>query len=460
MGVVSNSGLGKALRRIAAPVAIAGLALTVAMPASAQGVIRDAEIEQILHDYADPLFNVAGITSPVNIRIVQDEGMQAGVGGGYNMMVTTGMILQTDTPEQLKGVMAHETGHLAAGHNVSRPNLGGAGTGVSIITMGLGALAIAAGAPDAAMALFASAPQFSMLTVVKYVRAEESAADQYGLTFMDMTHQSADGLVKFMEKFQYNELMSEMKRDPYFRTHPVTTDRLNALRKRAADISARAQPQSEKDIKSLAMMKAKLVGFLGPPARVAVRYPAKDQSIPARYARAIAAYRAVDIKAALKEIDELIELDPTYPYFWELKGQILFESGRAAESIEPHRKSVEFAPGQWMLQVNLARSLTASGVKANIDESEGVLVDVLAKDADNPFAWRELSEVYAKQGRVPDADLATAEVAYFVGDMPRAMQFARRAMKGLQPGTPNAVRADDIMAMADPRNIRNQRRPG
>jgi predicted Zn-dependent protease len=111
-----------------------------------------------------------------------------------------------------------------------------------------------------------------------------------------------------------------------------------------------------------------------------------------------------------------------------------------------------------MLQVNLARSLTASAVKENIDESEGILIDVLAKDPDNPFAWRELSDVYAKQNRIPDADLATAEVAYYVGDMPRAMQFANRAMKGLKPGTPNAIRADDILAMADPRNIRNQRR--
>lgn len=451
----------KVLRRMAGPATAVALALALPLQAQAQGVIRDAEIEQILHQFGDPLFEAAGIKpQDVNIFMINDNTLNAGVGGGNNMGINTGLIMECDNPEQLKGVMAHETGHLAAGHNVSRSQVGSAGTGVSLITMGLGVLAIAAGAPDAAMALFASAPQFSMLTVVKYVRAEESAADQYGITLLDRTHQSADGLVEFMQKFQYNELMTEMKRDPYFRTHPVSTDRLNALRTRAAEVTARSQPQSEKDIKALAMMKAKLVGYLGPPAKVNVRYPAKDQSEPAKYARAFAAYKAVDLKVAIKEIDDLIAIDPTYPYFYELKGQILFEGGKAAESIAPHRKSVEFAPDQPMLQVNLARSLIGSGEKPNIEEASNVLVDTLAKDPDNPFAWTQLADAYAKLNQVPDADLATAEAAYYVGDMPRAMVFARRALQGLKPGTPNAIRADDIMAMADPRNIRNQRGRG
>jgi predicted Zn-dependent protease len=262
MGIARN-----VLRRMAAPATAIALALALPLQAQAQGVIRDAEIEHILHQFGDPLFEAAGIKpSDVRIFMINDNSLNAGVGGGNNMAINTGLIMECDDPTQLKGVMAHETGHLAAGHNVSRSQVGSAGTGVSLITMGLGVLAIAAGAPDAAMALFASAPQFSMLTVVK-----------------------------FMEKFQYNELMTEMKRDPYFRTHPVSTDRLNALRSRSAEVTARAQPQSEKDIQALEMMKAKLVGYLGPPAKVLNRYPLKDQSVPAQYARAFAASKADDL---------------------------------------------------------------------------------------------------------------------------------------------------------------------
>jgi predicted Zn-dependent protease len=446
------------LRRVAGPL----LALVLPMTASAQGFIRDAEIEAILRDYSNPLFEAAGLKpSDVDIYIIQDDSLNAFVAAGQNVFLHTGLIMASETPEQLKGVIAHETGHIAGGHNVTRQGAMEAASGTSLITLGLGALAIFAGAPDAAMALFGSASQFGMLTAFKFTRIEESAADQYGLDFLAKTHQSADGLVSFMEKFRYEEMMSESRRDPYFRSHPISSDRIGALRKGAAAVSLNAQPQSPHTLDQLAMMKAKLVGFIGPPTRVMSRYPASDQSIPAKYARAIAAYRAVDIKAALKGTQELIDAQPDNPYFQELKGQILFESGRAVESVEPHRRSVELAPDQPLLKVNLARSLTATKKPEDLTEAEGLLIDALAKERDNAFAWNQLADVYAKEERIGDAQLATAEEAYSLGDMGRAHVFAQRAMKNLKSGTPNAQRADDIMALSDPRGLRGQRgRPG
>lgn len=443
--------------------AVAGPALALALPftASAQGLIRDAEIEQILRDYGDPLFEAAGLKpSDVNIYIVQDDTLNAFVAAGQNLFLHTGLIMETKTPEELKGVMAHETGHIAGGHNVTREAAMGAAQGTSLITMGLGALALFAGAPDAALALFGSAGQFGMLTIFKFTRAEESSADQYGLDFLEKTGQSAEGLVSFMEHFRYEELMSESRRDPYFRSHPISTDRIAALTKRAAAITAKAKPQDQKSIDELAMMKAKLVGFIGPPGRVLSRYPASDQSLPAKYARAIAAYRAVDIKAALTMTEDLIAARPNDPYFHELKGQILFESGKAADSIAPHRKSVELAPHQSLLKVNLARSLIGTNDPANINEAEGLLIDALALEHDNAFAWNQLAVVYAKQGRIGDADLATAEEAYQVGNMSRAHVFASRARDKLKLDTPNGQRADDIMALSDPRNRPRGARPG
>ncbi|MDP3494788.1 MAG: M48 family metalloprotease [Hyphomonadaceae bacterium] len=450
------------LKRIAHAVAGPALALALPFAASAQGLIRDAEIEQTLRDYADPLFTAAGLkASDVNIFIVQDDSLNAFVAGGQNMFLHTGLILETKTPEELKGVIAHETGHIALGHNVTRDQqAGGAFQSTSLITMGLGALALFAGAPDAALALFGSSSTFGMLSAFKFTRAEESAADQFGLDILDATQQSADGLPGFMEHFRYEELMSENRRDPYFRSHPISSDRISALTRRAAVITAKSKPQSQETLDQLAMMKAKLVGFIGPASRVSSRYPASDLSMPGKYARAIAAYRAVDIKVALTLTQELIDADPNNPYFEELKGQILFESGRAEESLAPHRKSVELAPQHALLKVNLARSLIGTKDEASINEAEGLLIDALALEHDNAFAWNQLAVVYAKQGRIGDADLATAEEAYQVGDMSRAHIFARRARDKLKLETPNGQRADDIMALSDPRNRPRGSRPG
>ena len=449
------------LKRAAHAIVASALALSLPMAASAQGLIRDAEIEQILRDYCDPLFEGAGLKpADVNIYIVQSDEIQASVAGGQNVFIYTGLIMASRTPEELKGVVAHETGHIALGHSITRQGAFEAGSQTSLITMGLGALALFVGAPDAAMALFGSASQFGMLTIFKFMRAEESAADLFAMNLLEKTGQSGQGFATFMEGFRYQELMTENRRDPYFRSHPIWSDRIGAVTKRAEAISAKATPQSQKTIDQLAMMKAKLVGFIGPPNRVASRYPASDQSMPAKYARAIAAYKAVDIKAALTLTQELIDADPANPYLEELKGQILFESGRAAESVEPHRRSVELAPQHALLKVNLARSLVGTKSEENINEAEGLLIDALALEPDNAFAWNQLAVVYAKQGRIGDADLATAEEAYQVGNMSRAHVFAARARDKLKLDTPNGQRADDIMALSDPRNRPRGARPG
>jgi len=448
MGVVNRIVLA-----VAGPV----LALAAPMTASAQGLIRDAEIETILREYSDPLFEAAGI-EPKDVKryIVQSDEVNASVGGGRNMLIYTGLILQSKTPEELKGVIAHETGHLALGHNITRGiTAGGAFQSTSLITMGLGALALFAGAPDAAMALFGSASTFGTLAAFKFTRAEEAAADIYAMSLLEKTQQSGEGFSRFMEGFRYQELMTETRRDPYFRSHPIWSDRIGAVTKKAQEISLKARKQTPKEVEDLAMMQAKLVGFIGPPNRVLSRYPSSDQSLPAKYARAIAAYKAVDIKAALTMTQELIVAEPDNPYFEELKGQILFESGRAEESVGPHRRSVELAPQHALLKVNLARSLMATETDDAIKEAEGLLIDAIALEPDNAFAWTFLADVYAKQGRVGDADLATAEAAYQVGNMSRAHIFAKRARDKLTLTTPNGQRADDIMALSDPRN-----RPG
>ncbi len=414
--------------------------------------IRDAEIEVILREFSDPLFEAAGLNPPdVDIYIINDPSLNAFVGGGQNMHIHTGLIMASETPEQLKGVIAHETCHMACGHMVTRSQAIQAAGNMSLVSIGLGVLALAAGAPDAGVALIGSSSQFGYLTFAKHTRSEESAADQKAVSYLEATGQSADGLIEFFEKYRYQELMSDGRRFPYFSTHPLSGERIGQLRSRVAEARIEAAPQSEHTLDQMARMKAKLIGFLEPANKVYRDYPKTDQSIPARYARAISAYRVPDIGTALKEIDGLIELEPDNPYFQELRGQVLFESGRIEESIEPHRRSVELAPDQPLLKVNLARSLIQEGSEARVEEAVGLLIDALAKDSENAFGWHHLAQAYGKQNKVGDADLATAEAAYAIGDTRRAHVFAGRAVRKLDPNSPNGRRASDIAAITDPR---------
>lgn len=419
--------------------------------------VRDAEIETILREYSDPLFEAAGLApSDVDIYLINDPTLNAFVAGGQNVHIHTGLIIAAETPEQLKGVIAHETCHMACGHMVTRSMAADAAGNMSLVSIGLGVLALAAGAPDAGVALIGSSSQFGYLTFTKHTRGEESAADMKAVDYLEATGQSAEGLIEFFEKYRYQELLSGARRFPYFAVHPLTNQRIGQLRARVADASAAARPQSERSLDQLARMKAKLVGFLEPANKVYRDYPPSDLSIPARYARAISAYRVPDIGTAMREIDGLIELEPDNAYFHELRGQILFESGRIDESIAPHRYSVELAPDQPLLKVNLARSLVQEGSKANVEEAVGLLIDALAQDRENAFAWRELAQAYGRQDKEGDADLAVAESAYAIGDIQRAHIFATRASRKLDPNTVNGRRASDISAITDPRANRRR----
>ncbi len=435
---------------------LASLAAMLAAPVASAvcpgPCIRDAEIEAILREYSDPIFEAAGLNAPdVDIYLINDPSLNAFVGGGQNVHIHTGLIIASESVEQLKGVIAHETCHMACGHMVTRSQAIQAAGNMSMMSIGLGVLALAAGAPDAGIALIGSSSQFGYLTFAKHTRSEESAADQKAVTYLEATGQSADGLIEFFEKYRYQELMSDGRRFPYFSTHPLSGERIGQLRRRVAEARVKANPQTPRAIDQMDRMKAKLIGFLEPANKVYREYPPEDLSIPARYARAISAYRVPDIGTALREIDALIELEPENPYFHELRGQILFESGQIVESIAPHRRSVELAPDQPLLKVNLARSLTQEGSEANVEEAVGLMIDALAREPENAFAWNQLAQAYGKQNKVGDADLATAEEAYAIGDVRRAHVFAGRAVRKLDPNSPNGRRASDIAAITDPR---------
>lgn len=434
------------------PRVLAAAFLIAAMPlatAHAQGfgLVRDAEIETTLKRYGKPLFEAGGLNpNEVEIFIVNDNSLNAFVTGGQSMYFHTGLLTRAETPQEILGVMAHEAGHIIGGHNITRTQAMGSAQGSSWIAMGLGVLAIAAGAPDAGVALLASSQQAAALTFFKYTRIEESSADQTGLKLLEKTKTPADGLVSFMEKIRVSEVLSARRQDPYYRTHPEIGPRIGALRHRAKLVNETANPLPEQYQRELEMMQAKLIGFLQPRATYN-KYPLSDQSTPAKYARTIAAHRNHDETAALKGAKELTQIEPENPYFEELYGQILFENGKFKESIPHHRRALELSQEHSLLYVNLAQSLISLKTDQANEEAESLLHQALVLEPSNGYAWHQMSFALGALGRNAEAELATAESAYVIGDIVRANIFASRAREDLPLDTPKWRRADDIAAI-------------
>ncbi len=411
----------------------------------AQSLVRDSEIEKLVRDYSDPLFVAAGLNpNDIKIYLVNDKEINAFVTDGQKMFVNAGTILEATSPNQLKGVIAHETGHIAGGHLARSSQAEKEAMVPAYVTIALGIVAIAAGAPDAGAALLASSQQFAILSFYSYTRTQESSADQAALQYLETTHQSPQGLIDFFERFRYQEVMSEARRTEFFRSHPLSTDRIDALERRAASSPYLKTVDSDSDKQRFALAQAKLYGFLYTGQQVYVKYPFSDNSIPAQYARAIAYYRAPDLELATNAVKKLIDAEPNNPYFQELMGQIYFENGQAAKALPYYQKSVALEQNDSLLRIGLARTYINLGTNEDLEKAETELRNAVRLEDDNAFAWNQIAIVADKQGKDGLARLATAEEAFALGDYERANRFAQAAMRKFDRHTPSWQRASDI----------------
>jgi len=431
--------------------------------ARAQGVprgmpiIRDTEIEQLLRDYAAPILRTAGLAKQ-NVRVVMlnDRAFNAFVMDGRHIFINAGALFDARTPNEVIGVFAHETGHLAGGHlQRLREQLAAAQT-ASIVALlaGVGAMVAGAraggsGANVGAAAIMApqSAIQRSLLA---YVRTQEDQADHAGVKFLTATGQSARGMLVLFKRLGDESLFNSRYVDPYLQTHPMPPERVAAL-----EALAKASPYFDRqDPPELQlrhdMMRAKLSGFLDRPDTVARRYPLGDHSLPARYARAISAFRHGDGRDAVAQIDGLIQTQPNNPYFHELKGQALLETGHPAEAVAPLRHAVALTHGAPLIDIMLGQALVATNNAKYVEEAVPLLQAALSREPESSDAYAQLAMAYGRKGDLAQADLAAAQAAFMRGDVKTARQLATRAKTRLPVGSPAWVRADDIVSVKQP----------
>ena len=424
-----------------------GLAAAQFLPGDT--LIRDTEIEEILHRQSAPIFAAAGIDPKgIQIVLIGSKDPNAAAAPGV-MMVTTSLILQADNPNELQGVIAHEIGHLAGGHSFRSGDYTKAGMVPMILTMGLGVLAAVAGSGDAAAGLLSSAPMFGAIGAAGYGREQESRADQAGATLLEKAGLSGRGLAEFFDKYRYQEVFSQMRRYKYFIDHPLFSARIEALQVRVAGLPHYYKKDSPEALAEHEIMKAKLDGFINPQVSL-TKYDEKDTSYPARLARAIAYYQLKEPEKALKRVDALIVEQPNNAYLYELKGQILFEFGQQEAAEAPQRKSVALRPNSPLLRLNLGQTLISLNSRQKTEQGIVELKTALTQENDNATGWRILAEAYDKHGDEGLARLATAEMEYNIGDMRKAREFAIRARERLPKDSADWRRATDIVLVSNP----------
>lgn len=428
-----------------------GAGLGIWGPAAAQGIslLQDTETERLLYSYEQPILKVAGIDpAAVRMYIVNDTSLNAFVAEGQNVFVNAGLFWHLKNPNELIGVLAHETGHMAGGH-LSRGSQAIAKAEIPmLLSMVLGIGAAIAGAGQAGMILMGMGQSAAEAQFFQFSRVQEATADQMGQKYLRATHQSGMGMVNVFERMANEEAMITKNPEQFATSHPASRDRVGNMREIAESSPYRDVPDSPQAIHAYEMVKAKVIGYLLPVQDVMYRYPVSNKSAPARYARAMVYMRTPDLPKALAEINSLIKEEPKNPFFYEVLGQIYVSMSQPMKGIGPYQKSVDLLPDAPQLRISLAAAQVATGQKPLEQKAIENLKIAVQQDAENPFAWYEMAQAYSDLGNDPQANLATSERYYTVGDVRSAAVFALRARQKLTQGSPDWQRANDILAIA------------
>jgi len=445
--VQSPRATGRAMQRLFRLVVTTLCATALlAQPAAAQSILRDAETEALLRDMSAPLIEAAGLPARnVEFVLVGDPEINAFVAGGQVVYINAGLIQAADNANEVQGVIAHELGHLAAGDILRGSEGGKAATGITLLSLLLGAAAIAAGAGDAGAGILMAGQAAAMGKYLAFSRAQESGADQSGRRYLSQAGISGKGFLSFFKKLQGQEFrLSLQSIDPYSQTHPLSGDRIAVLRENLQADAAWNKPTDPALEARFQRVKAKLFGYTFEPKQTLTRFPPTNNSVPAHYARAYAYHKSAYPEKAVAEADALLSVAPNDPYFQELKGQILLESGRPREALPVLRQAVQTTHFEPLIAALFGHALIATEDKANYPEAKSILRSAIARDNQNPFAWYQLGVIYAQEGDAPRAALATAERFNLEGAAAPALANANMAMAGIPKGTPDWIRAQDI----------------
>jgi predicted Zn-dependent protease len=436
------------MRLIARLLAILAAAMLAAQPVAAQSILRDAETEAFLDEISAPLIAAAGLEPEnVDVVLVNDRSINAFVAGGQIVYIHSGLIEAADSAEEVQGVIAHELGHITGGHILRYGEGAASATKISLLSVLAGIGAALAGAGEAAMGVMALGQQAALGQFLSFSRTQESSADFAGAEYLSKAGISGRGSLTFFGKLlnqEYRYGYSQSDEAGFYRTHPLSGDRIATLREVYEKDPAWDRPPNARNQANFDRVKAKLTGYIAKPSATLRDYPETDQSIPALYARAYAYHQNARVDRALDAADALIATSPNDPYFLELKGQVLLESGRPGEALDPLRRATALTNSEPLIASMFGHALIATEDPANYEEAERVLRAAVGRDRRNPFAWYQLGVVYAARGDTARARLATAEQQVMSGQYALALRSAQAAEGGLERGTPDWIRAQDI----------------
>ena len=409
-------------------------------------LIRDSQTEDFLWQISTPLIKAANLNkNDIKIYIVNDANINAFVTGGQNIFINSGLITKYKDPNILIGVIAHEIGHIAAGHLAKGSEAYEDLSKVAILSYLAGIAAAASGNVDAGYAILMGGNHLGQRLALRHTRTQEEAADKLALDYLSQTNNSPLGLMILLDDLgveyrQYQDVIDE-----YALTHPISRKRVNYIKANLQNFNS--VPKTDINLwQEFQYVRVKLRSFLEDPNKILQNFNKSD--LIEYYARAIAYFKKGQIEKSLVNLDYLIKKYPKNGYFYELKGQILFESGQIVAAIKSYQNSLKFLPNSTLAKISLSQAIITL---KNIDFDLAQLAiknlqEAKKQEKHNLQIYQQLAKAYKILDQDGKSYLALAELNLLKNNNKKAKKYAKLAIKNLDNSDKAAIlQSQDIL---------------
>ncbi len=419
------------------------LCVLLIVPARAATLINDTETEQLLTELVSPIATAANISpARLKIHIVHDDDFNAFVSGGEDVYVFTGLLIRIQSPAALQAVVAHELGHTVGGHMAQMADRMAAEMRRALLIQALGiGLMAAGGEPSLGAGVLAGAGGVATQGMLSFSRDEERMADNMGLDLRRRAGQDPSAFVQVFEQMRDITGAAETKINPHRINHPLTAERLKNVREYIAAHPGKYESANKKYSARYERVRAKLVGYLDTPGRIADLYPATNKSDAALYARAISQMRGGNYDAATAAAKTLTTRQPKNPYFYELLGDIEFAAGNYDAAVDAYQHALDRQSSAPQIQTALALVLVERSAPGDMERARELCLRANLT-APAPLTYWVLARTYGTDGR---ANWAMAEYYSLMGNDKKARSYAKKAQKSLPHDAPEFIKSGDIL---------------
>ena len=416
-------------------------------------IVRDAEIENFFNDLSFPIIQSSKIkNTKISFYLDNQNYINAFVVSGPKIFITTELLVKTNSIDQIAGVIAHEIGHITGGHLSKRYNAYGDSIFTSVISSILAVGAIAAGAPSAGSAILMGGEHIRQQQILSFSRNQESFADQAAINLLKKSNYSVKGLYEVFEILEKKERFSKI--NPYNRTHPLSIERKRVIENHI-DINNETKSNIELN-ERYKLIKAKLIGYTAKKEIFHIYYPDNKNTIESWYAKSVHYYLNGDIQKALMYIDKCIKSNKENPYFYELKGQILYENGKSLSAISNYQEALKYKSNEKHFYLAISKAIYAQKDTELYDEGISFLKKYIEEEDFPIEAWHYLGLYYGKMGKYTLSSLALTEKFLLLNDIKNAKLQLQKAKKKDTINRKYSAKINDLNHLINQKEKMNQ----